>query len=186
MRRYMTAAGLGLLVLTGAARAGGFTAAPHSTYLLDLDTPDQHMSAWRLDELTSINALRTTATVHRLGSGDGDIKPGFLLNFVNGTERVAIYILGNPRDQKLAVTLLHTRGNKDVGDGGVFLGGLLLGVEQPFDLAVDWTPDGKMTATLSGKETLSAQMAKPPTQLEVNGTGGEIEFKALVLGTSSP
>lgn len=188
--------GLGLALLASVpAIAANFTPNPQTSYVLDLDTPDQHMSEWRLTDLGSINALRATVKINGLIATRGEIKAGFLINFSSGDETVAVYVLGNPKDHNFMVFLTHNRGEEAMKDGGMYLCSMLLAMQKPFELAVDWTPDGKVTATISGytkldgtpgSEPLQAQMAKPPQQIAINGTGGEIELNPLALGRTAP
>jgi hypothetical protein len=186
--------GFGLLASVSAT-AANFTPNPQASYVLDLDTPDQHMSEWRLTDLGTINALRATVKINGLIATRGEIKPGFLINFTSGDETVAVYVLGNAKDHNFMVFLTHNRGKEDIKDGGMYICSMLLAMEKPFELAVDWTPDGKVTATISGykkldgtsgSEPLEAQMTKPPQQIAINGTGGEIELNPLTLGHTSP
>lgn len=188
--------GIGLALLASApAAAASFTPNPQTSYVLDLDTPDQHMSEWRLTDLGSINALRATVKINGLIATRGEMKPGFLINFVSGDETVSVYVLGNAKDHNFMVFLTHNRGKETIKDGGMYACSMLLAMERPFELAVDWTPNGKITATISGykkqdgtpgSEALEAQMVTPPHQIAINGTGGEIELNPLTLGRTGP
>jgi len=168
------------------AMAGTFTAAPQSTYLVDLDTPDQHMSEWRVDDIGSDNALRATVKVNGLIETTGKIKPGFLMQFVAGDDKASLYFAGAPSAKTFAANLSAERGGKDLGGGGLFLTSAVIGVGKPFDLAVDWTPDGKLTVTIDGHESQTVQLAHAPSRIEIDGTAGEIELNPMSLGHTAP
>ena len=196
MLRNLFALGFGI-ALFAPASADNFVANPQTTYLIDLDTPDQHMSEWRLTDVGSINALRATVKVNGLIAPSGEIKPGFMFTFINGDENATFYVFGNWKDQTLLLSLQHSRGGKDVADGGILMSSLLpnFKVGKPFELAIDWTAEGKLTATVSGytkldgtpgQEGMTIKMAAPPKQIAVDSTTGEIELNTLKLGQSTP
>lgn len=191
LRRLMVAA----LVFVTPAFAGEFTPNPLTTYVIDLDTPDQHMSAWELGDISSLNALRATVKINGLVAPSGEMKPGFIIKLGNDDESTTIYIAGNPKENRLAVTLSHTVGKSDTKEGGVYLTSLTFEPRQAFDLAIDWTADGKLTATLSGykgpnppgnPETKSVQLRAAPKQIAIYSANGEIEINPIKLGRTAP
>jgi len=198
MLRTLTAVSFASALVAGLpAAAATFTPNPQATYLIDLDTPDQHMSEWRLMDVGAMNALRVTVKVNGIVAPTGEIKPGFIFTFKNGDEDASFYILGNWKDQTLLFSLQHSRGGKDAGDGGIFMSSLMpsFKVGKAFELAIDWTPDGKLTAAVSGyvkldgapgEESMSVKMATLPKEIAIDGTGGEIELNTLKLGQSTP
>lgn len=183
------AAAAALAAFIAPACAGEFTPNPLTSYLVDLDTPDQHMSAWRQDDISSLNALRATVKINNLVAPSGDMKPGFIFEFSNGEETAALYITGNWKNNHLAATLDHHLGKTDTKEGGLFLSSMLLETRKAFELAIDWNADGKLTATITGPkgpETLSVQLKAAPKQLEILSANGEIELNPIKLGRTSP
>src|SRR5580704_299115 len=177
---------LGVSALVQPSSAATFSPAPQASYLIDLDTPSQHLSVWDLNDLGTLNALRATVKINAIVPTDGKVKPGFLIGFTNGDEMASVFIADAPKGGGLVMGLGATRGDKRLGGGGVFLSAVTIGIAQAFDLAIDWTADGKLTATLNGRESYTVQLSKAPTKLEIEGSSGEIELNPLTLGRSQP
>ena len=181
MFRLLAALGL-VFVFALPSRSAGFTPAPLGSFLLDLDTPSSHGSVWELDTLGSVNGLRATATIRGLQLDVGRIKPGILIALNRGGESVNLSVMWQFTEGAFAVVLLHFRRGGELIASETFLTGANLKEGQPFDIAIDWTSDGTVTATLAGKESHAAKLAGAPVSVEVDGFSCEVEFKPLTLG----
>lgn len=187
MKSIMSAAMAALLLLSApSAGAAEFTPAPNAGYVLDLDTPDNSMSLWQLDEMSGINALRARVTFVRVGKKTS-YGPAAMLVLSNGKSEASLTFLLTPKG---AVAMLGARqGEADQG-GELFM--MPIDPKETFGLEIDWTSEGKVTVRIATKavkdmggdgfERHEVTIDGAPTRIKILGGGSETEFKPLTLG----
>ena len=171
----------------GPAHAQTFAPAPNAVYQIDLDTPDNHSSRWRLNDLTTINALKTRVKIKRLGP-IGEYSPAFTIQILTAKSYVglAIHEVGDRLSASLesgTTTPLHT---------DVFA--LSPKINETFEVEMEWKPDGpvsiaistNMTDPASGAERHEAKMIGEPVRLEVAAGTGQMVLDPLQLGHVAP
>lgn len=187
MKSIMTAAiAAAMLLWAPAAGAAEFAAAPNASHVIDLDTPDNSMSLWQLDEMSGVNALRARVTFARVGKKT-QYGPIVVLVLSNGQSETRLTFLLTPK-ASMALLGAH-RGDTDLG-GTIFL--LPVDPKETFGLEIDWTPEGQVTVRIATKaaramggdgfERHEVTMDGAPTRIQVLGGGSEVEFKPLTLG----
>lgn len=187
MKSKIIAAVLAATLLLGqAAGAAEFVPAPNARYVIDLDTPDDRISHWQLDDLSGLSAMRAQVTTGRIGKVTA-VKPGALLALSNGRSEVHLRFLFTPEGSTASLTVW--RGDESL-PGEAFLAPL--DPEETFGLEIAWTPEGVVTVRIAGKaakepgsqgfEEHVVTMDGAPTRLEIIGAAGEVEFKPLILG----
>lgn len=176
----------GMLLWAPAVGAAEFTPAPNASYVIDLDTPDNSMSLWQLDDISGISALRAQVTFVRVGKKTS-YGPATVLILSNGTSEARLTFLLTP---KASVAMLSAaRGETDLGRE-LFL--MPIEPKETFGLEIDWTSEGKVTVRITtravkemggqGYELHDVTMEGAPTGMKILGGGSETEFKPLVLG----
>ncbi len=188
MKSMVTAAAAALALLCGpAAWAAEFKAAPNASHVIDLDTPDNSMSLWQLDDLTGLNGLRARATFVRIGKKT-QFGPAAMLVLSNETSEARLMFLLSPKGS--IAMLSAARGETELGRQ-LFI--MPIEPKETFGLEIDWTPDGKVMVRIAsaavkgmggdGFERHEVVMEGAPTQLKILGGGSEVEFKPLTLGS---
>lgn len=189
MNSIMSAAmAAAMLLCAPAAGAAEFVAAPNAGYVIDLDTPDNSMSLWQLDEMSGVNALRARVTFVRVGKKT-QYGPATMLVLSNGKSEASLTFLLSPKG---SVAMLRAkRGETDLG-GELFM--MPIDPKETFGLEIDWTPEGKVTVRIATKgvkamggdgfERHEVTMDGAPTSIRILGGGSEAEFKPLTLGAA--
>ncbi|MDP1738174.1 MAG: hypothetical protein Q8L23_12135 [Caulobacter sp.] len=190
MKSIISAAMAALLLLSAsAAGAAEFTPAPNAGYVIDLDTPDNSMSLWQLDEMSGISALRARVTFVRVGKKTA-YGPATMLILSNGQSEASLTFLLTPKGS--VAMLSAKRGETELGRE-LFL--MPIDPKETFGLEIDWTPEGKVTVRIATKavkdmggdgfERHEVTMDGAPTQIKILGGGSETEFKPLTLGAAN-
>lgn len=193
---FAAAAALALLVPAAQARqpVPAFTPAANSSFLVDLDTPDDHMALWQADDLTGMTALRAQMTVRGV-IDKGKRNPTFVVQLENDKGSVSFMAFTKPGKSMLVALGIVKQGDSSVDQGtnGIFTS--IFEVGETVDLAIDWTADGKVSIVL--KDKTSAKIGGQgferhvyelaggaPTRMKIMAMSGEVEFKDLRLGRS--
>jgi hypothetical protein len=187
MKSIMSAAMAALLLLSApSAGAAEFTPAPNAGYVIDLDTPDNSMSLWQLEEMSGINALRARVTFVRVGKKTS-YGPATMLILSNGASEASLMFLLTPKGSVAMLTA--KRGETELGRE-LFL--MPIDPKETLGLEIDWTPQGEVTVRIATKavkdmggdgfERHVVTMDGAPTQIKILGGGSEVEFKPLRLG----
>lgn len=193
---FAAAAALALLVPAAQARQPipAFTPAANSSFLVDLDTPDDHIALWEADDLTGLTALRAQMTVRGV-IAKGKRNPTFVVQLENDKGDVAFMAFTKPGKALLIPMGMVHEGDadKDQGMNGLFVSTFEVG--ETVDLAIDWNADGKVAIVL--KDKASAKIGGQgyerheyqlpggaPTRIKIMAISGEVEFKNLQLGRS--
>lgn len=187
MKSKMIATAIAATLLLGStAQAAEFMPAPNASYVLDLDTPDNSMSQWQLNDLSGIGALRARATFVRIGKKT-QFGPATMILLSNDRSEVRLTFLLTPKG---AMAMLSAeRGETDLGHA-LFLAPI--DPKETFGLEIDWTPEGRVVVRITteavkalggqGFELHEVTMDGAPTQIQIFGGGSETEFKPLTLG----
>jgi hypothetical protein len=162
--------------------AGEFTPAPNlGNTVLDLDAPTGKYSAWKISDLKSINAMRSTLKVRRLVEGPKWL-PTFTIILANADESLTLEISTPARQPPLEIHLVHRKGEQIVENLPF---SSLIEIDQKLDVAIDWTEAGTITVRLGSRETLMSTFRSPPTSIQFSASTGEVEFNPLKLGHTS-
>lgn len=179
-----------LCAAQGSAFAQTFTASPNSSFVLDFDSEDGNFSLWRLNDLSGLTALRARTTFARKGT-DARWAPSFSIAVGNDNATARLSVLAAPNSGPLIVETSLVQGRtRDQRETFV----LTPTFEEPFDLHVNWTPDGVVTfriysraaQAVNGYEQHQVRLGVPPTALSISGSTSEVQFDPLQLGTTSP
>jgi hypothetical protein len=182
----MENAGLALMVTVlvvgfagAAARADDFRPAPGlGSLVLDFDTDAGKYSQWKLQDLTGIDAVRTTLQVHRIGM-DERWAPGFAIGLENTQATVFFRIISPTREAPFEIHLIRFEGGKTTVDE---LFKTTLGLDEKLDVAFAWGADGTVTVKLGNGETLNVALGGVASTLQFSGSTGEVEFNPLQIG----
>jgi hypothetical protein len=165
-------------VTSGRAAADNF--APESgigSSSLDFDTADGNYSKWRMDSLGTLNAVRTTMRIDRLGY-DPRWLPFLGIAVINGDEGIAFRIIALEHKTPLAISLTHFQKN-EVADEHKF--STTLDLNEKLDVAISWTSDGALTAKVANEEPYTLRM-KPIASLQLSGSTCDGKFDPLQIG----
>ena len=192
---FAAAAAMALLAPAAQAREPipAFTPAPNSSFLVDLDTPDDHIALWEADDLTGLTALRAKMTVRNVVA-KGVRNPTFVVQLENDKGDVTFMVFTKPGKSLMVPlgTVHQGDANLDQGANSVFVSTFEVG--ETVDLAIDWTADGKVAIVL--KDKAAAKIGQgwerheyqlpggAPTRIKIMAISGEVEFKDLKLGRS--
>jgi hypothetical protein len=170
------------VMAASAASADDFTPLPNlGDTVLDLDTASGNFSAWQIHDIGTINAIRTTLQIRRLGS-DPDWLPSFWINVGNSNEQVSFRIFSETRRPPLAIHLMRYAG-KDLADDRVFAS--TVGLNENLDVSISWTPQGSVTVRLGGGETHTTVLRSAVTSVQIGGSTGQVKFNPLRIGHAS-
>jgi hypothetical protein len=160
------------------ASAESFTPAPGpGSLILDSATQNGYPATWRIDDLGSINAIRTSLRVHRLDY-DPNKTPTFTVTLAGRDYKVVLNILSKNFKPPLTARLEHWV-NGTFWEQHVFSSSLKL--DEKMDVAIDWTVDGNVTVQ-AGSETKTYYLGAPVASLELSASVGEIEFIPFTIG----
>jgi hypothetical protein len=161
--------------------AESFILAPGpGTLILDSNGQNDNASTWRIDDLGSINAIRTTIRVHRLDY-DPFKTPTFTVTLSGGDYKVVFNILTTNFRPPLSVRLEHwVEGT--FWQQRPFAAPLKL--DESRDLAIDWTTDGNVTVKCGG-ETQTLYLGASVSSVAFAASVGEIEFAPFQVGRVS-
>jgi len=149
--------------------------------VLDFDTQSGNYSGWQIADVGSINAIRTTLQVHRLGNDPRWI-PTFSIILANSDRNVVFQLVSPKDDPPLFMFLKRHEGGKSADEQQF---STTVGVDEKLDVSIDWTPDGTVTVR-AGEETRTINLGAPVTSLQLSGSTGEIEFNPLRIGHAAP
>ncbi len=170
------------LVAAVPVHADTFVPVPQlSDIVLDQDTGNGKYSVWRIAHPETLNAIRTTVQVHRLGQDDR-WAPGFGIFLKSGNKEVAFQIFSGTRQPPLAMHLFANKGGATAEDQNF---AATLGLDQKLDVAIDWTADGTVTVEAGGEKHTIA-LGAPVTSVEFICSTGEVEFSPLQIGRTGP
>jgi hypothetical protein len=168
-----------LLWLSGTAEADDLKTVPSlGNTVLDLDTGNGNYSQWKIDDLGTVNSLRTTLQVHRLGD-DPRWAPSVTIVVGNKDENVSFQVLSATRQPPLTMHMGHYVAGKLAEDRSFTK---TVDLNEKLDVAVDWTAAGVVTVTLGDGETQTFSLKAAPTSLSIDGSTGEAEFNPLRIG----
>jgi hypothetical protein len=179
-----------LMATAAGAHAGEFKAASHGSYLIDLDTQDGNFALWRTEDVGDINALRAHITLARKGSGK--YLPVVTLRIGRGDKSVMLQLAAFPKSGPL-VGFVQDGEKKDDPNQQLIM--LAPEFQEPFDVHVRWTPEGKVSFDIydkankaigQGFEHHEIDLGGAPTSVEITNSTGEVEFNKLELGTETP
>jgi hypothetical protein len=199
------------IVFAHAAHAQTFTPAPNATHVLDLDTQAGAFSQWRAGDLDGANAARGRVTFLRKGS-DRRWPPVF--NIAVGDDQVQAWlqVTALPHSGPLIVRTFRREGQTET-DIEYF--SLTPNFREPFDLKIDWSPDGRVAFTIASQasagggvdvaplqgggarnsrtattevrgERHEVSLGRPPVWLLVNNSTGEVMIDPSQLGWAQP
>ena len=178
----LLAAVFSLLLAGSAAPAQTFTAAPNNKFLVDLDTMDGHFSNWEHDDLGSLNALRASLKVTRLGN-IAKWLPYFtvwLYAKSPGSNGVCGLVLDAPARKPPLNARLDCRIDGSKVTPQPF--SKTLNVNEAVDLEMSWIDANKLTVRL-GTETRTLPLPWGVSKLAVSSSTGEFVLTDLTLGT---
>lgn len=185
-----TLSAFALLSLAEFAHADDFRAAPHATFMTDLDTADGAYSVWRHDDVAGLNAMRTQVTFNR--KGKGQYAPMFTIRVVAANRSAALSFTAFPKSGPLIG--YAARSDASEKDREMLL--TFPEFKEPFDVHVQWTPEGKVTFRIYSKsgKSLAAQgferhvvdLGGAITGVQFSNSTSEVEFGKIELGTESP
>ncbi len=174
------------------ANAGTFQAAPHGSYLLDMDTGDGNFSLWETKDVADINAVQAHITFARKGKSK-DYAPSFRITLETaGDVSARVDFSALPKSGPLIGFVTTFKGRDETGRELIIMGPEFA---EPFDLKIAWTADGKISvdtydkavATIGqGFEHHQADVGQAITAVSVSVSTGEVEFNKLELGTVTP
>jgi hypothetical protein len=163
------------------AEPDGFIPAAHTGFDMDFDVQSGNFSTWKTSDIAGLNALRATATIHRLGI-DPKWGPGFNFDVYASADEYSVQVFSADR-RSLAVQIRHIVGGKEVQ---TVIWPMAMAVEEPLDVAIDRTPAGSVTFSFGAKGKQTVALSGPVTAVELVGSTGEIEFKDVRLGRVGP
>jgi hypothetical protein len=195
----------------GAAHAETFTPAPNAVYVIDLDTQAGAFSRWRLSDLTGFNALRGRVTFVRKGS-DRQVPPVFRVALGDDQQQAWLQITAMPQSGPLIARVYRLEGQTEVD---VLYFSATPNYREPFDLKIEWTPDGRVSFLLTsqaagtpidigpvqaggrarpaqpapaseGAERREVFLGRAPTWLLIDNSTGEVTIDPLQLGWAQP
>ncbi len=180
-----TFATLALACLCGQCPASAqqlISAGASGSTVLDLDTPDGHVSQWQLGDLRAINALRTTLRVERLGD-NRDWLPSFTIALVNDNEHISFQIVNPAGSRRLIIHVIRYTG-KTIAEDQIFASSTALHAD--LDVAIGWTAAGSVTVRLGSGEAITESLGSAPTSLQILCSTGEVRFDPLNIGRVTP
>lgn len=165
-----------------ALAADNFVAAADvGTANIDFDTMDYHFSQFRLPNIGTLNALRTVIHIDRLGS-DPRTAPAVgihLLGDSNGNEiQLRFWSVANASITAKLIRFESGKSAVEIDFHQAFK------LAQNIDVAMNWTPDGKVVALVGG-ELLTLDLAQPISSLLLTGTTCEGQFTPFKIGRAS-
>ena len=171
-----------LAILAGCASAETFVPLPVlGSTVLDFDTDAGKYSGWEVADLGSVNAVRLTVQVHRLGQ-DPRWAPTFNVRVSNGDHWAALRLESLDRQAPVAVVLASGEKDKPAVEAPL---SAPLALDTPLEVAIDWTADGKVTIR-AGAQAKTVDLGGAPKSLSFTGSTGEIEFNPLKIGRVTP
>lgn len=160
------------------ASAEPFTPAPGpGTLILDSSRQNGNAATWKIDDLGSINAVRTSVRVHRLDY-DPFKTPSFAVTLSGDDYKVVFNIFSKNFKPPLSLQLEHWVDGK-FWQQRPFSTALKL--DENLDVAIDWAADGNVTVQAGG-ETQTFYLGAPATSLEFSASVGEIQFAPFKVG----
>lgn len=176
--KWMAVCALAGLFVWNPAWAESFTPAlVPGTLILDSSGQNGNINTWKIDDVGSINAVRTSVRVHRLDY-DPFKTPSFTVTLSGGDYKVVFNILSKDFKPPLSMRLEHWV------DGAFYdqrTFSAILNRDESLDVAIDWTEDGKVTVQAGG-ETKTIYLGAPVTFVEFSASVGEIDFAPFKVG----
>jgi len=180
MRQILAVVACAVLVSTP-AWAETFTLSPPGAMSVDLDTRNGAYSFWRIEDAGSINTIRATLQIHRLGE-DPRWAPAFTVSCIGGADRIAFRIKSLDRKPPLTMHLEYMKDGKVVEEQDYLA---TIGLDEKIELTVTWTVDSAVSVRV-GDEKRTITLGAPIRSVEIDGSTGEIELNPLAIGTTVP
>lgn len=188
----------GAVLCGSAAWSETFNVLPEQTFDVIQPGPRGDIAIWRVEPPASFNSIRACARVvsldpHRL------FAPGFSvvviagdevlrLRFVNDDRRNALLPVYIRRESVEAPDTAETSGSRKRIKREVRMGPVVR-VDQPFDLGLSWTPDGRVDVMVrvDGRENhVSVAMKTAPTRVRVIASSGFWRLSPFEFGNTAP
>ena len=177
-----------VLSLASPVCASDFKVVPHGSFLIDLDTMDDHFSVWRATDVADVNAVHAHVTLARCGKSK--------------QYACVAHIRVKSGDKAVGITIMQLKGSgplyvvskgPDDEDQQIYLTPPIAG--ESFDVGIHWAADGKVGLDLydaankeigQGFEHHEADLGGPVDTVEVSGSTSEVTIDKLELGTETP
>ena len=164
----------------------GVVAAPGQTFFLDLDTFDGHSSGWRHDDIQSLSSISASAIIQRIGR-DPKWVPTFVFALQTteaGHESNTLALQLVALNHKLPLVFRIARNDR----GKIITEEPFretIGLNQRFDVQIDWITRGTATFTINKSETFTLPVSWSVDNLLVSSSTGEMKVDPLVFGSKS-
>ncbi|MES1200179.1 MAG: hypothetical protein ABUS57_01870 [Pseudomonadota bacterium] len=179
--RIIMASLLAWAALAAGASAQDFVAQPGLSNLsVDLDTQTGNYSEWADRDLCGINALRAQITIPRLGQDQRWI-PAASFFVRRGDNFVGIQFASPARLRPFSAELVQHTGGTTVQTplNQSFV------LDQPVDVALDWTAAGMVTVTVAG-QSRQIDLGGAPDSVSISNSTSEAAIQPLRLGHVGP
>jgi hypothetical protein len=172
---------LAWMLLGTSALAQDFVPAPGLAALsIDLDTEEGHYAEWRTGDLCSVNALRASVTVPRLGVHER-WAPAVNFFVARGQERVGVQFSAPERVRPFIADFVHygATAQERTPLQGAFA------FETPVQVELTWTPEGVVTINV-GDDTAVLSLGGAPDAVAISNSTGEAIISPFQLGRVGP
>jgi len=169
-------------VNSGVRAEDGFVATNDiGSSVIDFDTLEGKYSSWSISDVGTLNAIRTTMRVHRIGY-DRKWSPVLAIGFKNGEDVVWFRLHSLDHNTPLGISLQRHRANKKEEEKNL---AKKLDLHEDLPVAINWDRDGTVTVQVKDESPVALSLGKPILSVELLGSTCEGEFAPFRIGRSA-